>query len=109
MLQAQRKAFYSDDLLNMLTSTEELHGLTHTNFWEKFAAKMTGTIQQIIEFAKLTPGFNSLDQDDQIMVLKGGEISVLQVLAEGWNKVHTFCSIGEWTTRLYIAKGAAVV
>ncbi|KAF6017378.1 Hr46 [Bugula neritina] len=82
MLQAQRKAFYSDDLLNMLTSTEELHGLTHTNFWEKFAAKMTGTIQQIIEFAKLTPGFNSLDQDDQIMVLKGAgyEMVVMHLL-----------------------------
>ena len=73
MLQAQRKAFYSDELLDMITSREELHGLTQTNFWERFAARMTSTIQQIIEFAKLTPGFDSLSQDDQIMVLKGGE------------------------------------
>ena len=35
MLQAQRKAFYSDELLDMITSREELHGLTQTNFWER--------------------------------------------------------------------------
>ncbi|XP_067938498.1 probable nuclear hormone receptor HR3 isoform X2 [Watersipora subatra] len=82
MLQAQRKAFYSDELLDMMTSREELRGLTQANFWEKVAAKMTSTIQQIIEFAKLTPGFDSLSQDDQIMVLKGAgyEMVVMHLL-----------------------------
>ena len=73
LLQAQRKAFYSDELLDMMTGTEELKGYTQTNFWHKFALTMTATIQQIIEFSKLTPGFVDLSQDDQIMVLKGGE------------------------------------
>ena len=82
MLQAQRKAFYSDELLDMMTSREELRGLTQANFWEKVAAKMTSTIQQIIEFAKLTPGFDSLSQDDQIMVLKGGKIFLQNSLEE---------------------------
>ena len=73
LLQAQRKAVYSDELLDMMTGTEELKGYTQTNFWHKFALTMTATIQQIIEFSKLTPGFVDLSQDDQIMVLKGGE------------------------------------
>ena len=73
LLQAQRKAFYSDELLDMMTGTEELKGYTQTNFWHKFALTMTATIQQIIEFSKLTPGFVDMSQDDQIMVLKGGE------------------------------------
>ena len=33
---------------------------------------MTDEVQQIIEFAKFVPGFISLLQDDQIMLLKGG-------------------------------------
>lgn len=81
MLQAQRKAFYSDELLDMITSTEELRGLTQTNFWERFALRMTSIIQQIIEFAKLTPGFDNLSQDDQIMVLKGGKQAVMFSIA----------------------------
>ena len=31
------------------------------------------TVQQIIEFAKMVPGFMTLLQDDQIMLLKGGK------------------------------------
>lgn len=46
---------------------------SQADFWKKFSDKMTCTIQQIIEFAKLIPGFTSLSQDDQIMVLKGGK------------------------------------
>ena len=30
-------------------------------------------VQQIIEFAKMLPGFMNLLQDDQIMLLKGGK------------------------------------
>lgn len=81
LLQAQRKAFYSDELLDMMTSSEQLKGYTQDNFWHKFALTMTATIQQIIEFSKLTPGFTELSQDDQIMVLKGG----------GWPMYITVC------------------
>jgi len=82
LLQAQRKAFYSDELLEMMTGTEELKGYTQTNFWHKFALTMTATIQQIIEFSKLTPGFTDMSQDDQIMVLKGAgyEMVVMHLL-----------------------------
>ena len=35
---------------------------------------MTAVIQQIIEFAKMVPGFMKLSQDDQIVLLKTGTI-----------------------------------
>ena len=33
-------------------------------------------VQQIIEFAKMVPGFMNLLQDDQIMLLKGGMFTI---------------------------------
>ena len=36
------------------------------------AQKLTTVITQIIEFAKMVPGFMSFPQDDQIDLLKGG-------------------------------------
>lgn len=56
------------------------------------AEKITIAVQQIIEFAKMLPGFMDLSQDDQIMLLKAGTewwadptISVLVDMAwEGW-------------------------
>ena len=72
LLQAQSKAYYNDELLDMLTSAEEIGTMNRQQFWQQFSEKMTSTIQQIIEFSKLIPGFTNLSQDDQIMVLKGG-------------------------------------
>ena len=40
------------------------------------AEKITIAVQQIIEFAKMIPGFMDLSQDDQIMLLKAGEFNV---------------------------------
>jgi len=36
------------------------------------AQKLTNLIKQIIEFAKMVPGFMKLNQDDQIVLLKKG-------------------------------------
>ena len=49
--------------------------------WVEIAEKLTLTVQQIIEFAKMVPGFMNLLQDDQIMLLKGGsfEIALLRL------------------------------
>ena len=44
---------------------------THEQLWLEIAEKVTMCVQQIIEFAKMVPGFMSLLQDDQIMLLKG--------------------------------------
>ena len=51
-------------LVVVVQSNEEL--------WAETAQRLTDEVQQIIEFAKFVPGFISLLQDDQIMLLKGG-------------------------------------
>lgn len=45
----------------------------HEELWLECAQKLTAVIQQIIEFAKMVPGFMKLSQDDQIVLLKAGE------------------------------------
>ncbi|VDP06163.1 unnamed protein product [Soboliphyme baturini] len=49
---------------------------TRFEWWVDCANKLTFAVQQIIEFAKLIPGFMKLQQDDQIMLLKGGAFEV---------------------------------
>jgi nuclear receptor subfamily 1 group F protein 4 len=55
--------------------------MSHMQLWVEIAEKVTMTVQQIIEFAKMVPGFMNLLQDDQIMLLKGGsfEIALLRL------------------------------
>lgn len=47
--------------------------MAHEELWLECAQKLTTIIQQIIEFAKMVPGFMKLSQDDQIVLLKAGE------------------------------------
>ncbi|KRZ38617.1 putative nuclear hormone receptor HR3 [Trichinella pseudospiralis] len=55
--------------------------MTRLDRWLDCANKLTHAVQQIIEFAKLVPGFMKLQQDDQIMLLKGGafEVSLIRM------------------------------
>ena len=53
---------------------------SHEKLWMEIAEKVTLAVQQIIEFAKMVPGFMNLLQDDQIMLLKGGK-----------DKLQAFC------------------
>lgn len=55
--------------------------LSHEEIWLECAQKLTCVIQQIIEFAKLVPGFLKLSQDDQIVLLKAGsfELAILRM------------------------------
>lgn len=46
--------------------------MAHEELWLECAQKLTTIIQQIIEFAKMVPGFMKLSQDDQIVLLKAG-------------------------------------
>lgn len=46
--------------------------MAHEQLWLECAQKLTTVIQQIIEFAKMVPGFMKLSQDDQIVLLKAG-------------------------------------
>lgn len=55
--------------------------LQHEELWLEAASRLTSVVQQIIEFAKMVPGFMKLPQDDQIVLLKAGafELVVLRV------------------------------
>ncbi|XP_043467204.1 probable nuclear hormone receptor HR3 isoform X5 [Leptopilina heterotoma] len=55
--------------------------MAHEELWLESAQKLTTVIQQIIEFAKMVPGFMKLSQDDQIVLLKAGsfELAVLRM------------------------------
>ena len=55
--------------------------MAHEELWLECAQKLTTVIQQIIEFAKMVPGFMKLHQDDQIVLLKAGsfELAVLRM------------------------------
>jgi len=55
--------------------------LSHEELWLEAASRLTAVVQQIIEFAKMVPGFMKLPQDDQIVLLKAGafELVVLRV------------------------------
>ena len=48
------------------------------DLWSTSANKLTNVIQQIIEFAKMLPGFMKLQQDDQIVLLKSGDAIAVQ-------------------------------
>lgn len=55
--------------------------MAHEALWLECAQKLTSVIQQIIEFAKMVPGFMKLSQDDQIVLLKAGsfELAILRM------------------------------
>ncbi|CAG9820451.1 unnamed protein product [Phaedon cochleariae] len=55
--------------------------MAHEELWLECAQKLTTVIQQIIEFAKMVPGFMKLSQDDQIVLLKAGsfELAVIRM------------------------------
>ncbi|GAU92736.1 hypothetical protein RvY_04780 [Ramazzottius varieornatus] len=55
--------------------------MTSTDIWIDCAKKLTDVLQQVIEFAKLLPGFMNLEQEDQITLLKSGsfEIAVIRI------------------------------
>ncbi|KAK2172637.1 hypothetical protein NP493_944g01050, partial [Ridgeia piscesae] len=74
-IEQMRAQSYTDDQLEMFKQ------MTHRQLWVEIAEKLTVAVQQIIEFAKMVPGFMSLLQDDQIMLLKGGsfEIALLRL------------------------------
>ncbi|XP_065368197.1 probable nuclear hormone receptor HR3 isoform X1 [Calliphora vicina] len=50
--------------------------LGQQELWLDCAEKLTQMIQNIIEFAKLIPGFMRLSQDDQILLLKTGSFEL---------------------------------
>ncbi|RUS82007.1 hypothetical protein EGW08_010234, partial [Elysia chlorotica] len=83
-----RTCLYSNEQINLYKhqvvaqeDVESYKNLTHRELWVEIAEKITMAVQQIIEFAKMIPGFMELSQDDQIMLLKAGsfELALMQL------------------------------
>ena len=53
---------------------------SHEQLWQAIAETLTKAVQQIIEFAKMIPGFMDLSQDDQIMLLKAGNLTIFHTM-----------------------------
>lgn len=51
--------------------------------WQHCAVRLTDAVQYVVEFAKRIPGFRQLCQNDQIALLKSGEI-YLSVKHNSW-------------------------
>ncbi|XP_043939797.1 nuclear receptor subfamily 1 group D member 2-like [Protopterus annectens] len=62
--------------------------------WDDFSLCFTPAVKEVVEFAKNIPGFLSLSQQDQVMILKAGTFQVLMVwfssLFDTKNKTVTF-------------------
>ncbi|OAF66556.1 hypothetical protein A3Q56_05704 [Intoshia linei] len=56
--------------------SETVQMMSYTKLWYEMAERLTFGLQQIIEFAKMVPGFMNLIQDDQIMLLKGASFAI---------------------------------
>lgn len=44
--------------------------------WEDFSLSFTPAVREVVEFAKHIPGFNTLSQNDQVVLLKAGTFEV---------------------------------
>jgi len=76
----------------LLQSNEEL--------WAETSQRLTDEVQQIIEFAKFVPGFISLPQDDQIMLLKGGTTSTTTTTAATTTTTTTTITMSYHDTKM---------
>jgi len=63
------------------SKVEDFMRMPRDDLWSASANKLTNVIQQIIEFAKMLPGFMKLQQDDQIVLLKSGsfELAIIRM------------------------------
>ncbi|XP_078543692.1 nuclear receptor subfamily 1 group D member 2-like [Lissotriton helveticus] len=69
---------------------------TSQQIWEEFSQCFTPAVKEVVEFAKSIPGFQTLCQQDQVMLLKAGTFQVLMVrfstLFNAKDKAVTFLS-----------------
>ncbi|XP_065342422.1 probable nuclear hormone receptor HR3 isoform X2 [Cloeon dipterum] len=65
--------------------------MAHEELWLECAQKLTTVIQQIIEFAKMIPGFMKLSQDDQIVLLKAGSFELAALRMSRYFDVISGC------------------
>jgi len=91
------KSIYEAHLRTCVLTTEQIHeqwlvgvdqsmlfafkNMSQEDLWLKAAQALTNIIKQIIEFAKMVPGFMRFNQDDQIVLLKKGafELAIIRM------------------------------
>ena len=56
--------------------------------WQQCAIQITHAIQYVVEFAKRISGFMELCQNDQILLLKSGELTGLIMMCQGYFYVY---------------------
>ncbi|XP_078328543.1 putative nuclear hormone receptor HR3 isoform X2 [Crassostrea virginica] len=83
-----RTCLYTSDQIQHIQSSltpqeiiDTFKSMTRSQLWSEVAEKITIAVQQIIEFAKMLPGFMDLSQDDQIMLLKAGSFELALIRA----------------------------
>ncbi|XP_059470450.1 probable nuclear hormone receptor HR3 isoform X2 [Neocloeon triangulifer] len=74
-----------------LTKVIFYKNMAHEELWLECAQKLTTVIQQIIEFAKMVPGFMKLSQDDQIVLLKAGSFELAALRMSRYYDVNSGC------------------
>lgn len=60
---------------------QRILSLSKSQLYTELAEKLTNCVQQIIDFAKMVPGFLQLLQDDQISLLKSGSYGMMLLYA----------------------------
>ncbi|XP_062600492.1 probable nuclear hormone receptor HR3 isoform X2 [Saccostrea cucullata] len=83
-----RTCLYSKDQIEHIKSSltpqdiiDAFKSMSRSQLLSEVAEKITIAVQQIIEFAKMLPGFMDLSQDDQIMLLKAGSFELALIRA----------------------------
>lgn len=65
--------------------------MAHEELWQDCAKKVTEVLQQVIEFAKMIPGFRKLPQEDQIALLKSGGFELAMLWMSRYFDVSQNC------------------
>uniref|UniRef100_T1J2S3 Probable nuclear hormone receptor HR3 n=1 Tax=Strigamia maritima TaxID=126957 RepID=T1J2S3_STRMM len=87
--------YNSDHVMEMMRKPQDMSkvvhykNMAHEDLWLDCAGKLTAVIQQIIEFAKMVPGFMKLSQDDQIILLKSGSFELAIVRMSRYYDLNT--------------------
>ncbi|XP_044143546.1 vitamin D3 receptor isoform X2 [Bufo gargarizans] len=71
--------FFPNSLFSNFTSSSSPEGTTELSMLPHLADLVSYSIQKVIGFAKLIPGFRDLDAEDQIALLKSSVIEVIML------------------------------
>lgn len=64
--------------------------------WQQCAIQITHAIQYVVEFAKRISGFMELCQNDQILLLKSGELTGRIMVCHGY--IYAFLQVRQFSS-----------